>query len=245
MGIYGAIRFLFPVVPLGVLYWQNTVIVLALIGLIYASVIAFRQTNLKKLIAFSSMAHISLMVAAMFAMNYYAWQGMLFQVISHGVTIVALFYLVMLIEEKTATSELSLMGGIKLKAPHLALLMLIVSLGSIALPLTAGFVGEFLMITGLFSQSFWFAFVGGIAMILSAVYMLYAYQRIMLGEANLRFEALTDIKTLDYFILIPLIIVILGLGVFPQPIFNLLGEQLKNPQSFLAPVSNALTALIQ
>ena len=106
MGIYGALRFLFPVIPLGVQYWQTTVIVLSLIGVIYASVIAFRQTNLKTLIAFSSMAHISLMVAAMFVLNYYSLQGLLFQVLSHGVTIVALFYIVMLIEEKTGTLEL-------------------------------------------------------------------------------------------------------------------------------------------
>ena len=168
MGIYGALRFLFPIVPHGVEYWQNTVIILSLIGVIYASVIAFRQKNLKKLIAFSSMAHISLMVAAMFVMNYHALLGLLFQVISHGVTIVALFYMVNLIEERTGTLELPLMGGIKLRAPNMAILLLIVALSSIALPMTAGFVGEFLMIAGLFQQSAWFAVFGGMTMILGA-----------------------------------------------------------------------------
>ncbi|MEI6061933.1 MAG: NADH-quinone oxidoreductase subunit M, partial [Bacteroidota bacterium] len=172
LGIYGALRFLFPIVPLGVQFWQNTVIILSLTGVIYASVIAFRQTNLKKLIAFSSMAHISLMAAAMFVLNYYALQGILFQVLSHGITIVALFYLVYLIERQTGTLELPLMGGLKAHAPNMAILFLIVTLGSIALPLTAGFVGEFLMITGLFAQSVWFALVGGLAMVISAIYML-------------------------------------------------------------------------
>jgi len=243
MGIYGALRFLFPVVPQGVMYWQNTVIVLSLIGVIYASVIAFRQTDLKKLIAFSSMAHISLMVAAMFVLNYYALQGLLIQVLSHGITIVALFYMVSLIEERTGTLELPQMGGIKLKAPNMAILLLLVVLGSIALPLTAGFVGEFLMITGLFEQSVWFAVFGGMTMIIGAIYMLYAYQRVMLGDLRSGFEKITDIRMLDYLILVPLIILILGLGIFPQPVFNVVEEAVNVMQKLLIPVNDVITAL--
>ncbi|HPT30402.1 MAG TPA: NADH-quinone oxidoreductase subunit M, partial [Prolixibacteraceae bacterium] len=129
MGIYGVFRLLFPILPQGVLFWQNTVIILGLTGVVYASVIAFRQNNLKTLIAFSSLAHISLMVAALFAANTYAVQGVLFQVVAHGITIVALFYLVMLTEEKAGTSELSGMGGLKISAPRLALLFMLVMLG--------------------------------------------------------------------------------------------------------------------
>jgi len=237
------LRFLFPVVPQGVLYWQNTVIILSLIGVIYASVIAFRQTDLKKLIAFSSMAHISLMVAAMFVLNYYALQGLLIQALSHGVTIVALFYLVSLLEERTGTLELSLMGGIKLKAPNMAILMLLVVLGSIALPLTAGFVGEFLMITGLFEQSVWFAVFGGMTMILGAIYMLYAYQRVMLGDLKAGFEKITDVRILDYVILVPLIILIFVIGIYPQPIFNIVEAYVSIMQKLLIPVSDVITAL--
>lgn len=245
MGLYGALRFLFPVVPLGVLYWQNTVIILSLTGMIYASVIAFRKTNLKMIVAFSSMAHISLMVAAMFVLNTYALQGLLFQVISHGVTIVALFYLANLIKEKTGTLELPQMGGIKLQAPNMALLLLIVVLGSIALPLTAGFIGEFLMITGLFKQSVWFAVIGGMTMILGAIYMLYAYQRAMLGDKKAIFEKITDIRTLDYLILIPLIVVILGLGIYPQPIFDMLGQTIHSTQYLLKPVADVISTFAQ
>ena len=243
MGIYGVLRFLFPVIPQGVLYWQNTVIILSLIGVIYASVIAFRQTNLKKLIAFSSMAHISLMVAAMFVLNYYALQGLLIQALSHGITIVALFYMVSLLEEKTGTLELPQMGGIKLKAPNMAILLLLVVLGSIALPLTAGFVGEFLMITGLFEQSVWFAVFGGMTMILGAIYMLYAYQRVMLGDLKAGFEKITDIQFLDYLILIPLIILILGIGIYPQPLFNIAEAVVGVMQQLLVPVSDVITTL--
>jgi NADH-quinone oxidoreductase subunit M len=167
------------------------------------------------------MAHISLMVAAMFVLNYYALQGLLFQVISHGITIVALFYIVNLVEEGTGTLNLSQMGGLKLKVPNLAILLLLVILGSIALPITAGFVGEFLMITGLFQQSMWYAVVGGTAMIFGAIYMLYAYQQVMLGDRNLNFETLSDVRLLDYILLVPLIAIILLLGIYPQPVFNL------------------------
>jgi NADH-quinone oxidoreductase subunit M len=245
MGIYGALRFLFPIVPQGVLYWQNMVIIMCLIGVIYASVIAFRQTNLKKLIAFSSMAHISLMAAAMFAMNFYSTQGLLLQVISHGVTIVALFYLVTIIHDRTSTLELAQMGGLKHAAPNMAILLLIVVLGSVALPLTAGFVGEFLIITGLYKLSVWYALSGGLTMILGAIYMLYAYQRIMLGDKNPAFEKTGDIRTLDYVILIPLIAVILVLGVYPQPVFDLLGYSMISMQKVVVPLNDALTSFVQ
>ena len=240
MGIYGALRFLFPIVPLGVHFWQNTVIILSLIGVIYASVIAFRQANLKKLIAFSSMAHISLMAAAIFVLNYYSLQGLLFQVISHGVTIVALFYMVNLIEERTGTLDLAQLGGIKLIAPNMAILLLLVVLGSIALPLTAGFVGEFLMITGLFEQSIWFAVIGGMTMILGAVYMLYAYQRIMLGDKKINFATISDIRPMDYLFLVPLIAIIFILGVYPQPIFDLVETSVNSMKNLLTPVSSVL-----
>jgi len=222
MGIYGALRFLFPVVPLGVLYWQNLVIIMSLIGVIYASVIAYKHTNLKTMIAYSSMAHISLMAAAMFVLNTYAYQGLIFQVLSHGVTIAALFYVACLVKEQTGTTEMPQLGGLKINAPNMAILFLIILLGSIALPLTAGFVGEFLMITGLFQQSIWFALFGGLTMILGAIYMLYAYQRVMLGDKKLAFAKATDLRALDYWILVPLIVVILGLGIYPQPIFDIL-----------------------
>jgi NADH-quinone oxidoreductase subunit M len=172
-------------------------------------------------------------------------QGLLFQVISHGVTIVALFYMVSLVEERTGTLELPQMGGLKLKAPNMAILLLIVVLGSIALPLTAGFVGEFLMIAGLFQQSIWFAVFGGLTMILGAIYMLYAYQRVMLGDIRADMNKVADIRTMDYLFLIPLIIVILGLGIYPQPVFNLVENSVSTMQNLLAPVADALPVIVQ
>jgi NADH-quinone oxidoreductase subunit M len=244
MGIYGALRFLFPIVPTGVLFWQNTVIILGLTGVVYASVIAFRQTNLKTLIAFSSMAHISLMVAAMFVLNSYALKGLLIQVLAHGVIVVALFYIVGIVGEKTGTLELQQLGGLKLQAPSLGILFLMVVLGSVALPLTAGFVGEFLMIAGLFQQSIWFAFFGGLTMIFGAIYMLYAYQRVMLGDENSTLKKVADIGITGYLFLVPLIAIILSLGVYPQPIFNLIEESVKSMQNLLIPVADTVSTVV-
>jgi NADH-quinone oxidoreductase subunit M len=135
------------------------------------------------------------------------------------------------------------MGGIKLQAPNMAILFLLVVLGSIALPLTAGFVGEFLIISGLFQQSIWFALFGGITMVLGAIYMLYAYQRVMLGDKRTGIGKFADLSRIDYLILVPLIIIIIGLGIYPQPIFNMVETSVSTMQNLLHPVADALPAL--
>ena len=153
--------------------------------------------------------------------------------------------MVHLIQERTSTLELPQMGGLKLAAPNMAILLLIVVLGSIALPLTSGFVGEFLIITGLAKQSIWFAVFGGTTMILGAVYMLYAYQRIMLGDKNPALVKAKDIRTLDYFILIPLIAAIIMLGIFPQPILNLVEVSVNSMQKLLIPTNEVVTLFVR
>jgi len=119
-----------------------------------------------------------------------------------------------------------------------------VVIGSIALPLTAGFIGEFLMITGLFGQSVWFAVVGGLTMILGTIYMLYAYQRVMLGNLRTGFEKIDDLIPLNYFFLVPLILVIFCLGIYPQPVFNLIGESVSSMQNLLIPVTDTMTTIV-
>jgi NADH-quinone oxidoreductase subunit M len=125
----------------------------------------------------------------------------------------------------------------------MAILFLLVVLGSIGLPLTAGFVGEFLIITGLFQQSMWFAVFGGITMVLGAIYMLYAYQRVMLGEKKSGFGNITDLSRIDYIVLIPLITIILILGIYPQPVFNLVEASVNTMQNLLIPVAELIPAL--
>jgi NADH-quinone oxidoreductase subunit M len=223
MGIYGVLRLVLPVVPDGVLFWQNTVIVLALIGGIYASIIAFRQDNLKRLTAFSSMAHISMIIAGLFALNVYALQGAMVLVFSHGMVIAALFYIVEQLKNKTGSQLFAAMGGLRNQIPNFAILMLLVVIASIALPLTSNFAGEFLVIAGLFRYSVWLAALAGLAMILGAVYMLYAYQQAMLGESQVS-QSLNDAGFTDYLVLVPVILIVFITGIFPQIIFNVVNS---------------------
>jgi NADH-quinone oxidoreductase subunit M len=126
----------------------------------------------------------------------------------------------------------------------MAILLLIILLGSIALPLTSGFIGEFLMITGLFSQSIWYAFIGGLTMIFGAVYMFYAYQRVMLGEENTSVNNFTDLKKHDYVFLVPLAALIIILGVYPQPIFNIVEHFVTSMQNILVPFAGLASKII-
>ncbi|MEI6577026.1 MAG: NADH-quinone oxidoreductase subunit M [Bacteroidota bacterium] len=221
MGIYGIIRWLVPVMPYYTEQYSHIIIFLPLAGMIYASVIALRQNNLKMLIAWSSLAHAGLMGAAIFARTNMAIQGVLLQSFSHGILIVALFYFVQLIEERTGTSNLERLGGIRNIAPIFSGLMLIIVLGSIGLPLTNGFPGEFLMIAGLFPAMPWYSILGGMTLILGAVYMLYAYQRAMLGELNLVTANFPDLKLNEKLMIIPLVALVILFGIFPQLLLNL------------------------
>jgi len=221
MGIYGVVRFVLPIVPTGVAHWRDVVIVLSLIGCLYAAWIAFRQNDLKRLVAWSSLSHVGLMCAALFAANTAGITGALYQTLAHAILVVALLYLVGGLQERLGTTQLAAMGGLKARMPRLAALFLLVMIGSVALPLTQGFVGEWLMFNGLFEVSPWWTFLGVISIILGAVYMLFAYQRSMLGEAHKNTD-LVDADGIDHWVLVPLIAVTFILGVYPQPVLDLL-----------------------
>ena len=221
MGIFGVMRWLLPVLPLGVAQWGTTAMVLSIAGIIYASLIALKQNDLKTLVAYSSIAHVGLISAGLFAGTLQALQGAAFQMLVHGINIVALFYIIELIERRLNTREISQLGGIKNRAPMFSALFMIIMLGTIALPLTNGFVGEFLLITGIFHHSIWFAFFAGLTIVMGAIYMLYAYQKVMLGESNTLTATFTDIRGVELVVLMPLAALVFILGVYPQPILDL------------------------
>ena len=221
MGIFGVLRWLLPVLPLGVAQWGTTAMVLSIAGIIYASLIALKQNDLKTLVAYSSIAHVGLISAGLFAGTMQALQGASFQMLTHGINIVALFYIIELIERRLNTREISQLGGIKNKAPMFSALFMIILLGTIALPLTNGFVGEFLLITGIFHYSIWFALFAGLTIVMGAIYMLYAYQKVMLGESNALTATFTDIRGVELVVLIPLAALVFILGVYPQPVLDL------------------------
>lgn len=222
MGLFGTLRFVFPIVPEGTAYWQSTVIWLALIGAVYAGIIAFRQRDLKRLVAYSSLSHVGVLTAGLFAWNSYGVSGSLYQAFAHAVLVIALLYIVGAVKDRTGSSEIGAMGGLKLKTPRLAALFLLVMLNAVALPLTQSFIGEWLMFNGIWQVKggAWMAFAAVITIVLGAIYMLYAYQRVMLGPDKWQLD-MHDADRTDHLFLVPLIAITLVLGVYPGPILDL------------------------
>lgn len=221
MGIYGVIRWLLPIVPDGVAEWSDTAIVLCIAGIIYASLIAMVQKDLKRLIAYSSIAHVGLIAAGCFALNAQGMQGAMMQMLSHGINVVGLFYIVYLIEQRTGSRMLDELGGVRSISPVFATVFMIVMLGSVALPMTNGFVGEFLLINGVFQVSGIFAALAGLTIILGAVYMLTAYRKTMLGELQGATVNFPELNSGEKWILYPVVALILLFGIYPKPLLDM------------------------
>ena len=219
MGIYGIVVFLYPIVPLGTAYWQDFVIAISLFGALYAAVIAFRQENFKRLVAYSSMSHLGLMAAALFTWNAYGIGGGLYQTFAHGVLMVCLFYIVGLMELRVGSNNFADMGGLKTRMPRFALLFMLIVGNAISMPLTQSFPGEWLMFNGLWQLNHWMALAGVVLIILGAIYMLFAFQRVMLGPD--REVAFGDADGEEHFMLVPLIAIIFLVGVFPNLVLKL------------------------
>ncbi len=221
MGIYGVIRWLLPIVPMGVQDWGSTAIVLSIIGIVYASIIAFTQKNAKRLVAYSSIAHVGLIAAGIFAFNVQSMQGAMIQMLSHGINVIGLFFVLDIIFSRIKTNRIADMGGIAAQAPHLAITFLIIIFGTIGLPGTNGFIGEFLLLIGVYQYGLWAAVFAGLTIILGAVYMLRMYQNIMYGKTNPLTVTFTDIKGSEKVVLYIICALIIVLGVYPKPILHL------------------------
>jgi NADH-quinone oxidoreductase subunit M len=236
MGIYGVIRWMLPIVPIAISdNWGGYLaVILSVIGIIYASVIAIMQKDLKRLIAYVSIAHVGLIGAGIFTTNLNALQGAMFQMLSHGINVVGLFYVVDIIYDRTKTHAISSLGGIRNSAPHFALYFLIILLGSVSLPLTSGFVGEFLLLVGIFNYNAVIASVAGLTIILGAVYMLSSYQKVMLGESNATTDKFLDLTVLEKAVLIPIVIMIIVMGVYPTPFLAISEPAIKHITELVA-----------
>lgn len=221
MGIYGVIRWLIPVVPLGVAEWGSAAIVISVIGIIYGSCIAIVQKDFKRLIAYSSVAHVGLIAAGTFTLSVIGLQGAMIQMVSHGIVVFGMFYIVDIVTERTKTRTLESLGGIRNVAPTLATVFVIVMLGSVALPLTSGFVGEFLLINSIFQYQYVLGAIAGLTIILGALYMLRTFQKSMSGEVNNLTARFADLNTEEKWVLYPVVLLIILIGIYPAPILEL------------------------
>ncbi len=217
MGLYGILRLMIPICPLAFYDLGLPAILLSVAGILYASVIALRQKDLKRLVAYVSIAHVGLIAAGLFSLSDIALQGAVIQLFSHGINVVGLFILIDILENRFQTRRIDHLGGIAHAMPRFAIVFMIMLLGSIALPLTNGFVGEFLLLLGLFQYNPWIAAAAGSTIIFGAVYMLWMYQRVMLGNLpeKLALKA-ADLDLREMFTLIPLVVLVLWIGWYPK-----------------------------
>jgi NADH-quinone oxidoreductase subunit M len=224
MGLYAVLRWLLPVVPAGVAFWSDTVIIMSVIGIVYASLIAIVQTDLKRLIAYSSIAHMGLMCAVAFTHSAVGMHGIMVQMFNHGINITGMWVMVSMIENRWGTRDMTKLGGMATVAPKMAIGLVIISLANIALPLTNGFVGEFMLFNGLFRgdtvNHIMVMVIAGLGIILGAIYTLNMIQKTAYGNATAMVIA-KDITANEYLGLIIIISLVIFLGVYPQPLLDL------------------------
>jgi NADH-quinone oxidoreductase subunit M len=228
MGIYGVIRWLIPVVPDAVHEWMHVVIILSVIGIVYASCMALVQKDYKRLIAYSSIAHVGLISAGIFSLTVEGMQGGIIQMIAHGVNIVGLFFIADIIFDRMKTRNIEELGGIANNQRTFAILFTIIMLGTIALPMTNGFVGEFLLLNGVYHYGAWTTLFAGTTVILGAVYMLRSYKSIMLGNRNISESEFTPLLKEEKIVLITIVVVIIITGVYIQPFLDIAEPAVKN-----------------
>lgn len=227
MGTFGLIRWLLPMVPLGVEKWGCTAMVLSIIGIVYASIIAITQKDFKRLIAYSSIAHVGLISAGIFSANQQGIQGAIMQMLAHGVNVVGLFFIADILMRHTGTREIAKLGGIRSMNGNFAVLFLIIMLGAVALPLTNGFVGEFLLINGVYQYNAIMGGFAGLTVILGAVYMFHSYQGIMLGERKDSHSVFGPLAASDKAVLIIICITVTAFGIYPKPLNDIAEESVK------------------
>ena len=217
MGGYGFIRFSLGMLPEATAYFIPFIMVLSIIAIIYTSFVALAQSDIKKLIAYSSVAHMGIVTIGIFLVNQQGLEGAMLQMLSHGVVSAALFLCVGVIYDRMHTRQISFYGGLVNKMPFYSAVFMIFMLASVGLPGTSGFVGEFLVVVGAFRFSSLIAIGAALGIILSAVYMLYLYKRIIFGTiVNQKLNDILDLDFREKLILIPLVVSVLLIGIFPN-----------------------------
>jgi NADH-quinone oxidoreductase subunit M len=217
MGGYGFLRLSIPLLPAATQYFAPLIFGLSVVAVIYTSLVALVQEDMKKLIAYSSVAHMGLVTIGAFILNMQAVQGSLFQMLSHGIVSAALFLCVGVVYDRMHTREIAAYGGLVHRMPRYAFVFMFFTLASIGLPGLSGFVGEFLVLLGTFKVNTWVAFLAATGMILGAAYALWLYRKIMFGELTKEsLKAILDMNRREVVVFLPLVLLALWMGVYPS-----------------------------
>ncbi len=227
MGLYSIIRWQLPITPLATAELQYIVIALCLAGVVYGSLIALRQDNIKRLLAYSSLAHVGLIAAGIYSLTTDGLQGAVYQMMAHGIVIVGLFFAADIIFRRTQIAMISELGGIKSLAPRFTIAFITIVFASIALPPMFTFVGEFSILYGLFQLNGWLALLGGTTLFLGAFYMLRMYQKVMLGPLPSQRVSFTDIHLHEIIIMAIIILALIGFGIYSKPVTELIAPSIQ------------------
>ena len=229
MAGYGFIRFSLGLFPLASEFFVPLVYILSLVAIIYTSLVALMQEDMKKLIAYSSVAHMGFVTLGIFTMTQQGIEGSIFQMISHGLVSAALFLSVGVVYERHHTRLINRYGGLVQIMPKYAIVFMVFTLGSLGLPGTSGFIGEFLILMGAFKKSFLVAAIASLGVIFGAAYMLWLYKRIIFGEiTDNQLKSMTDLKRFEILILFSLVIPIIYFGFYPEPLINSMETSVDN-----------------
>ncbi len=239
MGTYGFIRICLPMFPEATIAYLPYICILALIAIIYGALVAMVQKDVKSLVAFSSVSHMGFIMLGMFALNLEGFEGAVLQMINHGISTGALFLVVGMIYERRHTRMIAEFGGIAKVMPTYAAIFMIVTLSSIGLPLTNGFVGEFLILLGVFKANYVYGIIAASGVVFAACYMLWMYQRVFFGKVTREEnKSLKDIDWREKIILVPLVLLIFWIGIYPKPLLERIEPAAKQ---ILQQVSRATT----
>ena len=229
MGGYGFLRFSIPMFPVASDYFTPLVFGMSAIAVIYTSLVALRQEDMKKLIAYSSVAHMGFVTIGLFAFNQQGIEGSIFQMLSHGIVSGALFLCVGVVYDRMHTREIARYGGLVNRMPAYALVFMIFTMASVGLPGTSGFVGELLVLVGAFEASTLIAALAATGLILGAAYMLYLYRAVVFGELDKEdLKDILDLEKREVIIFVPLIAVVMWMGIYPEPFLDVLHVSVEN-----------------
>lgn len=245
MGAYGFLRFSLPMLPEASAYFAPFIFTLSIIAIIYTSLVALVQEDMKKLIAYSSVAHMGFVTVGIFAMNQQGIEGAIIQMISHGLVSGALFLCVGVVYDRMHTREIAHYGGLVNRMPVYAAIFLFFTMASVGLPGTSGFVGEFLVMVGAYQASTWVAFFTATGVILGATYALWLYRRVVFGElTRSELKKILDLSNREVAMFLPIIIMVLWLGIYPKPFLDVLHPAAERLSMQASGMSGAVEAVI-